>query len=127
MNDELFEKGLAVGREVLGDEYVDRALAEADDFTRPFQELATACGWGTVWARDGISRKTRSLITIAMVTALNRPHEIAVHVRGAVRNGCSEEEIGEVLLHAAIYCGMPASLDAFRVAREALDEAKNSG
>lgn len=122
MADERYEKGMAVRREVLGDEYVDRSLAEADDFTMPFQELATACGWGAVWTRDGLSRKTRSLITISMAIALNRPHELALHLRGAIRNGCTREEIREVILHSAVYCGMPASLDAFRVAREVLAE-----
>jgi 4-carboxymuconolactone decarboxylase len=119
---ELFEQGLAVRREVLGDEYVDRALAGATPFSKPIQQLVTEYCWGAVWTRPGLDRRTRSLINVAMLTALNRPHELAGHVRGALRNGCSEEEIQEVLLQAAIYCGMPAGLDAFRVAASVLEE-----
>ena len=121
MDKAMIDRGMAVRREVLGDAYVDRALAEADDFSMPFQELAMGCGWGEVWTREGLTRQTRSLLTIAMTTALNRPHEIRLHVRGALRNGCTTDEIREVLLHAAIYCGMPAALDAFRHAREAIE------
>jgi 4-carboxymuconolactone decarboxylase len=120
--DELFEQGLAVRREVLGDEYVDRALKGATPFSKPIQQLVTEYCWGAVWTRPGLDRRTRSLINVAMLSALNRPHELAGHVRGAVRNGCSEEEIQEVLLQAAIYCGMPAGLDAFRVAASVLEE-----
>jgi 4-carboxymuconolactone decarboxylase len=120
--DELFEQGLAVRREVLGEEYVDRALAGATPFAKPIQQLVTEYCWGAVWTRPGLDRRTRSLINVAMLTALNRPHELAGHVRGALRNGCSEEEIQEVLLQAAIYCGMPAGLDAFRVAASVLEE-----
>jgi 4-carboxymuconolactone decarboxylase len=121
---ERFEQGLQVRREVLGAEYVDRSLAGASEFTAPIQELVTEYCWGAVWSREGIDRKTRSLLNIGMLTALNRSHELAVHVRGAVNNGCTSVEIREVLLQAAVYCGLPAALDAFRVAEKALDEAE---
>jgi len=117
-----FEDGLAVRREVLGPAYVDKAIAEADDFTRPLQELVTEYCWGAVWTRAGLPRKTRSLINLAMLTALNRPHEVRLHVRGALRNGCTADEIMEVLLQTAIYCGVPAAIDSFRVAKEVLNE-----
>jgi 4-carboxymuconolactone decarboxylase len=119
---ERFDEGLAIRREVLGAEYVDAALAGASEFAQPLQELVTEYCWGSVWSRPGLERKTRSLINLAMLTALNRPHELGGHVRGAVRNGCSEEEIREVLLQAAVYCGLPAALDAFRVAERVLEE-----
>ncbi len=119
-----FERGLAVRRQVLGAEYVDRAMATADAFTRPLQELVTEYCWGAVWTRPGLTRKTRSLINVAMLTALNRPHEVRLHVRGALRNGCTRAEIMEVLLQTAIYCGVPAAVDSFRIAREVLAEVK---
>jgi len=118
----LFETGLRLRREVLGAEYVDRALQSADDFNRPFQELVTEYCWGAIWSRPGLSRPTRSLITLAMLTALNRPHELELYIRGALNNGVSREEIREVFLQAAIYCGVPAALDAFRVARKVFAE-----
>ena len=117
-----FEEGLAVRRAVLGDEFVDAALAGATPFNRPIQELTTEYCWGAVWARPGLDRRTRSLLNLCMLTALNRPHELKVHVRGALRNGCTREEISEALLQAAIYCGIPAAMDAFRTAKAALDE-----
>lgn len=117
-----FEAGLAVRRAVLGPEYVDRALERANDFTRPMQELVTEYCWGSVWTRPGLDRRTRSLINLAMITALNRPHELKLHVRGALNNGCSREEIREVLLQTAIYCGVPAAIDSFRTAEEVLGE-----
>ena len=123
MDKELYEKGLAVRKKVLGAEYVERSLKTADDFNLPFQQLVTEYCWGAVWSRDGIDRKTRSLLNLGMLTALNRPHELAAHVRGAVNNGCTAVEIREVLLQAAVYCGLPAALDAFRVAEKVLDEA----
>ena len=113
---ERYERGLATRREVLGAEYVDRALGQATDFTAPMQELVTEYCWDAIWNREGLDRRTRSLLNLAMLTALNRPHELAGHVRGAVNNGCTEVEIREVLLQAAVYCGLPAALDAFRVA-----------
>ena len=123
MKNKRFEKGLAVRRKVLGAAYVDKAIAEADAFTRPLQELVTEYCWGTIWTRPGLPRKTRSLINLAMLTALNRPHEVRLHVRGALRNGCTRQEIMEVLLQSAIYCGVPAAIDSFRVAKEVFAES----
>lgn len=122
MNKELFEKGLATRRAVLGADYVDRAIASADDFNRPMQELVTQYCWGEVWNRPGLDRKTRSIINLAMLTALNRPHEIKMHVRGAITNGLTKQEISEVFLQTAIYCGVPAAVDSFRLAREVFKE-----
>jgi 4-carboxymuconolactone decarboxylase len=124
MNRELFDKGLKVRREVLGAEYVDNALKNADDFTRPIQELVTQMAWGEIWTRPGLDRRTRSLINLSMITALNRPHELKLHVRGAITNGVTKDEIMEVFLQSAIYCGMPAALDSFRVAKEVFAELK---
>ena len=121
-----FEEGLAVRREVLGAQYVDQAMAAADDFTRPLQELVTEYCWGAVWTRPGLARTTRSLITVAMLTALNRPHEVRLHLQGALRNGCTKEEVMEVLLQTAIYCGVPAAIDSFRIAREVFQEAEKA-
>jgi 4-carboxymuconolactone decarboxylase len=117
-----YDDGLRTRKEVLGDEYVDRALGNVTEFTEPIQELVTEYCWGAVWTRDGIDRKTRSLLNVGMLTAMNRQHELAAHVRGAVNNGCSAVEIREVLLQAAVYCGLPAALDAFRTAEKVLDE-----
>jgi len=122
MNQELFDKGLQVRREVLGADYVDKSLREADDFTREMQELVTQYCWGDVWNRPGLDRRMRSFLNLAMLTALNRPHEIKLHVRGALNNGVTREEIKEVFLQAAIYCGVPAALDSFRIAREVFRE-----
>jgi 4-carboxymuconolactone decarboxylase len=122
MDKALFDKGLAVRREVLGAEYVDKSLASATDFNRPMQELVTEYCWGAVWTRPGLERKTRSMLNLAMLTALNRPHEIKLHVKGALNNGLTREEIGEVFLQTAIYCGVPAAIDAFRTAKEVFDE-----
>jgi 4-carboxymuconolactone decarboxylase len=119
---DLYDAGLKVRREVLGAEYVDKAIAGADDFTRPLQELVTEYCWGSIWTRPGLPRKTRSLLNLAMLTALNRPHEIELHVRGALTNGVSQDEIMEVFLQAAIYCGVPAAIDSFRIARKVLAE-----
>lgn len=120
---ERLEAGLKIRREVLGDDYVNRSMQQADEFTRPFQELVSEYCWGAVWARPGLPRRTRSLLNIAMLTALNRPHEVRLHLKGALNNGCSRDEIREVLLQAAIYCGVPAALDSFRIAREVFKEA----
>lgn len=122
MSDELFEKGLKVRREVLGAEYVDNAIKNADDFTRPLQEMVTKYCWGEIWNRPTFDRRTRSIINLAMLTALNRPHEVKLHVRGALNNGLSKEEIQEVLLQAMIYCGVPAAIDSFRIAKEVFKE-----
>jgi 4-carboxymuconolactone decarboxylase len=122
MNKELFEKGLAIRRAVLGADYVDKSIASADDFSRPMQELTTEYCWGTIWSRPGLDRKTRSIINLAMLTALNRPHEIKLHVRAALNNGLTKQEISEIFLQTAIYCGVPAAIDSFRIAREVFKE-----
>ncbi len=122
MDKATFDKGLAIRREVLGPEYVDKSIASMDEFTRPLQELVTQYCWGEVWGRPELPRKTRSFLNLAMIAALNRPHELKLHVRGALRNGLTREEIREVFLQVAIYCGVPASIDAFRVAREVFAE-----
>ncbi len=122
MNKELFEKGLKVRREVLGAEYVDASLKSADSFNLPMQELTTQYCWGEIWNRPGLDRRTRSFLNLAMRTALNRPHELRLHIRGAVNNGLTREEIAEVFLQAAIYCGVPAAMDSFRVAKEVFKE-----
>ena len=120
---EMYDRGLKVRREVLGAEYVDNAIRTADDFNRPLQELVTEYCWGAVWGRPGLPRKTRSMLNLAMLTALGRPHELKLHVKGALKNGVTREEIMEVLLQTGIYCGVPAAVDAFRTAREAFKEA----
>lgn len=117
-----YEKGLAMRRAVLGDSHVDASLADVDDFNGPIQELVTETAWGGVWARPGLELKTRSMLNLAMLTALNHPHELKAHVRGALRNGVTPIEIREVLMQAAIYCGMPAALDAFRTARTVIKD-----
>jgi len=122
MANELFNKGLTVRRAVLGTEYVNNSLASADSFNMPFQELTTEYCWGKIWSRPGLPRKTRSMLNLAMLAALNRPHELRLHVRGAINNGVTVEEIQEIMLQVAIYCGIPASLDGFRNAREVLLE-----
>jgi len=115
-----FDDGLAVRKAVLGAGFVDKAIATADDFNRPLQELVTEFCWGAIWTREGLPRRVRSMLNLAMLTALNRPHELKMHVQGALRNGVTREEIREVLLQATIYAGVPAGVDAFRVAREAM-------
>ena len=122
MNKETFEKGLAIRRAVLGADFVDNAIKTADDFNRPLQELVTEYCWGEVWGRPGLERKTRSLLNLAMLSALNRPHEIKMHIRGALANGVTRDEIKEVFLQVAIYCGVPAAVDSFRIAREVFKE-----
>ena len=119
-----FDDGLAVRKAVLGAEFVDKAIAAADEFNRPLQELVTEYCWGAIWTREGLSRRSRSMLNLAMLTALNRPHELKMHVQGALRNGVTREEIREVLLQATIYAGVPAGVDAFRVAREAMADFK---
>jgi 4-carboxymuconolactone decarboxylase len=117
------EKGLKARREVLSPEYVDNALKNVDEFSAPLQEMLNEYCWGWLWNREALPRKTRSLINIALLAVLNRPHELKAHVKGALRNGCSKEEIREVLLHIGVYAGVPAAVDGFRNAREALKEA----
>jgi 4-carboxymuconolactone decarboxylase len=118
-----FERGEAMRRKVLGDAYVNRALGSPDLFTKPVQEMVTSFAWGTVWTRDDLPLKTRSLITLAMLIPLNRQHELRTHTLGALQNGCSVTEIRAVLLQAAVYCGFPAALDSFRTVAEALKSA----
>lgn len=118
MNKEVFETGMEIRKSVLGKEFVEKSFAAADDFNRPHQELVTEYCWGAVWGRDGLDRKTRSLLNLAMISALNRPHELKMHVAGALRNGVSREEIREVFMAVTIYCGVPAGVDSFRIARE---------
>lgn len=122
MDKDTFEKGLSMRRQVLGSEYVDKSLKAADDFNRPLQELITQYCWGEVWSRPGLNPKTRSMLNLAMLSALNRPHEIKIHIRGAINNGVTKEEMQEVLLQVAIYCGAPAALDSFRIATEIFKE-----
>lgn len=119
--DPAFAQGLATRRRVMGEGYVERALAGATEFTRPIQEHITAKAWGDVWQRPGLDPKTRSLLTVAILTTLGRQHELKGHVRGALNNGATPEELQEVLLHAAVYCGVPTAVDAFRTAAEVVD------
>ena len=121
MTDDRYEQGMRVRREVLGDEHVDRAVANTTEFTQPFQDFITETAWGNIWARDGIDRRSRSMITLAVLTALGREHEIAMHVRAALTNGLTKEEIGEVLLHTSVYAGVPAANRAFAIAQQVFD------
>ena len=116
MSDAAYDDGMAVRRSVLGDEYVDRAVKRTTEFTAPFQDFITRHVWGAVWGRDGLDRRTRSAVTLAVLTALGREHEIAMHVRAALRNWLSAAEIGEVLLHTSVYAGVPAANRAFAIA-----------
>jgi 4-carboxymuconolactone decarboxylase len=122
MNREAFERGLKTRREVLGAEYVDNAIKNADAFNQPMQELVTEYCWDAIWNRPGLDRRTRSIINLSMLTALNRPHEIKLHIRGAINNGLSKQDIQEVFLQTAIYCGVPAAIDSFRTAKEVFKE-----
>ena len=124
---ERYEKGLSVRRAVLGNAHVDRSLKNRDEFNEEFQDLITRYAWGEIWTRPGLPRKTRSLLTVAMIVALNRPDEFRLHVRAALNNGVTREEIKEVLLHAAIYCGVPAANSAFHAAQEVFSETKAKG
>ena len=122
MNRDAFERGLKTRREVLGAEYVDQAIRNADAFNLPLQELVTEYCWNEIWNRPGLDRKTRSIVNLAMLTALNRPHELKLHVKGAINNGLSKEEIAEIFLQSAIYCGVPAAIDSFRTAKDVFKE-----
>lgn len=122
MDRDMFEKGLSIRRAVLGAEYVDHAINTADDFNRPLQELVTQYCWGEIWGRPGLDRKTRSMLNLAMISALNRPHEVKAHIKGALNNGLTKNDIQEVFLQVAIYCGVPAAVDSFRLAREVFKE-----
>jgi 4-carboxymuconolactone decarboxylase len=124
MQDEQYRQGLATRREVMGDAFVDRALSGTTAFTQPIQDHISRNAWGDVWQREGLDRKTRSLVTVAMLTALGKQNELKGHLRGALNNGATVEELQEVLLHAAIYCGVPTSVEAFRTAAEVIEAAK---
>ncbi|HLH70002.1 MAG TPA: 4-carboxymuconolactone decarboxylase [Candidatus Dormibacteraeota bacterium] len=122
MTDDAYQRGMAVRRQVLGDEHVDRAEARRTPLTSDFQDLVTRYAWGEIWTRPGLDRRMRSCITVALMVALNRPEELAMHLRAALRNGVTLEELREVLLHTAVYCGMPAANHAFHVAQEVLED-----
>jgi len=117
-----WRKGLQTRRKVLGDEYVDKAFRDADDLTADLQNYITEHAWSASWTRPGLDHRSRSMITVSMTIALNRPHELEIHLRGAIRNGLTRDELKEIMLHAAVYCGAPAALDAFRVARKVFAE-----
>ncbi len=123
MNSEQYDAGMRTRREVLGDAHVDRSLAAAANITKPLQDLVVEYGWGAIWTRPGLDRKTRSMLNIAMLTALNRPHELEVHLKGALNNGCTRDEIVEVVLQTAVYCGMPAALDSMRRVQAIFEKA----
>ena len=122
MNKAGYEKGMKIRREVLGNEYVDASMKKVSDFSRPYIELGVEYCWGEVWGRPGLDRRTRSIINLAMLSALNRSHEVKMHVKGALNNGLTKEEIREVFLQVAIYCGVPAGVDSFRTAKEVFNE-----
>jgi 4-carboxymuconolactone decarboxylase len=123
MTDEsLFDRGLKIRKEVLGEDYVNKSIAGADDFTRTMAEWSTEFCWGALWSRPGLDRRSRSIANLSMISALNRPNELKLHVKAAVKNGVSRDEIKEVLLQVAVYCGVPAGIDSFRIAREAFKD-----
>jgi len=122
MDKQTFDRGLEIRKSVLGKEFVENAFKTADEFNLPMQELATEYCWGWCWGREGLSKKTRSMLNLAMISALNRPHELKIHVEGALRNGVTREEIREIFLQVAIYCGVPAGVDSFRTARAVFAE-----
>jgi 4-carboxymuconolactone decarboxylase len=119
--DPIYDKGLARRKAVLGEAYVDAAFGRSTEFTAPFQELVTVHAWGNTWQREGISLKTRSIVTVSMLVGLGKMHELKIHVRGALNNGVTKEELQEIFLHASVYCGFPAAMDAFRAAAEVID------
>ena len=119
---ELFDTGLEIRKKVVGEKYVEASMATADDFNQDFQELVTNYCWGAVWGRDGLPHKTRSMLNIAMLAALPRPHELKLHVKGALRNGVTTDEIREILMQVAVYAGVPTGVEGFRIAREAIEE-----
>ena len=127
MDKERYDKGLAVRTEVLGAEYVERSLQGADDFNREFQEMVTEYAWGGSWGRGLLAKRERSILNLGMLAALGRSHEFALHFRGAIRNGLSLDELKEVLLQIAIYCGVPAGVESFRIARAQIDEMREKG
>ena len=119
---ETWKRGYAARSAVLGEEYVKRAFDDADDFTRDLQDYLTEHAWGASWARPGLNHRTRSMLNLAMITALNRPHELEIHIRGALRNGLTKDDLKEIFLHSAVYCGAPAALDSFRIAKKVFAE-----
>ena len=119
---ETWKRGYAARSAVLGEEYVKRAFDDADDFTRDLQDYLTEHAWGASWARPGLDHRTRSMLNLAMITALNRPHELEIHIRGALRNGLTKDDLKEIFLHSAVYCGAPAALDSFRIAKKVFAE-----
>ena len=127
MDKQTFEKGLEIRKSVLGAEFVDAAFKSADDFNRPMQELVTEYCWGAVWGREDLSKKTRSMLNLAMISCLNRPHELKLHIAGALKNGVTRDEIREVFLQVAIYAGVPAAVDSFRSAREVFAQLDQKG
>lgn len=122
MDKATYEKGLEIRRAVLGKEYVDNSIANADDFSLPIQQLSTQYCWGEIWGRPGLDRKTRSFLNLAMIAALNRPHELRLHIKAAIGNGLTKDEIREVFLQVAVYCGIPAGIDSVRAAKEVFKE-----
>lgn len=126
IENETFKAGLAVRKKVLGDKYVSESLAQADEFTEPLQQFLTEHAWGAVWVREGLSLKTRSMLNLAILTAINRPNELRIHLRGALNNGVTREEIGEIFLHCGVYCGAPAAFDSFKVAKQVFAEDAGS-
>ena len=127
MDQKTHDKGLEIRKAVLGEAYVSNALKNVDSFNKPFQELLNEYCWGSVWGREELPRKTRSMLNIAMISILNRPHELKLHVKGALNNGVTKEEIREVMIQVAIYAGIPCGVDAFRIAREAFKEVEAKG
>ena len=123
MTDAIYDQGLATRKAVLGADYVDAALQKATEFTQPLQDLVTRHAWGNTWQRGGLDLKTRSIVTVSMLVALGKMHELKIHVRGALNNGVTREELQEIFLHASVYCGFPAAVDAFRNAAEVVDAA----
>ena len=119
---EKFERGLATRRAVLGPEYVDGSLAKADDFSWPLQQMATEYCWDEIWNRPGLDRRSRSILNLGMISALNRPHELKLHIRGALNNGLTKDELREIFLQVGVYCGLPAAIESFRLAREVFAE-----
>ncbi len=121
MTDPIYDNGLATRKAVLGNDYVDAAMQRSTDFTRPLQDLVIRHAWGNTWQRDGIDLKTRSIVTVSMLVALGKMHELKIHVRGALNNGVTPAELQEIFMHASVYCGFPAAVDAFRTASEMID------
>lgn len=125
MSKETFETGMRIRKEVLGAEFVEKSFAAADDFNRPHQELVTEYCWGAVWGREGLDKRTRSMLNLAMISTLNRPHELKMHVKGALKNGVTKDEIREVFMQVTIYAGVPAGVDSIRIAKEAFKELES--